>query len=187
MRSKASWAFAKHRLKKCHGWRKDGFYLNLKECEFRLNHRHGDLYKTLLKTSKSTPLSSQALKRKGSGSISRHDHKPSEKCCEPHLFNPVAHIHSRVLLEYTGGLKQSQWKETWKIEISPHHTCSPVSSCIISPLLSWWSRLDYHRIFGCKQLRSNRRRRRFKWLDWNSQYKPRTYIPWGLASYRWTR
>jgi hypothetical protein len=79
-----------------------------KKWEFRFNHRHGDLYKTLLKTSKSTPLSSQAPKRKGSGSIARHDHKPSEKCCEPHLFNPVAHIHSRALLEYTGGLKQSQ-------------------------------------------------------------------------------
>ena len=54
------WAFAKHRLKKFHGWRKDAFYLHLKECEFRFNHRHGDLYKTLLKTFKSTPLSSQA-------------------------------------------------------------------------------------------------------------------------------
>ena len=54
------WAFAKHRLKKFHGWRKEAFYLHLKECEFRFNHRHSDLYKTLLKTFKSTPLSSQA-------------------------------------------------------------------------------------------------------------------------------
>ena len=108
------WAFAKHRLKKFHGWRKDAFYLHLKECEFRFNHRHGDLYKTLLKTFKSTPLSSQALKRKGSGSISRHDHKPSEKCCEPHLFNPVAHIHSRALLEYTRGAQAITVKRDMK-------------------------------------------------------------------------
>jgi len=58
--------------------------------------------------------SSQAPKRKGSGSIARHDHKPSEKCCEPHLFNPVAHIHSRALLEYTGGAQAITVKRDMK-------------------------------------------------------------------------
>ena len=70
--------------------------------------------KTLPKTFKFTPLSSQAPKREGSGSIARHDHKPSEKCCEPHLFNPVAHIHSRALLEYTRGAQAITVKRDMK-------------------------------------------------------------------------
>ncbi|TVM29876.1 IS1595 family transposase, partial [Oceanidesulfovibrio marinus] len=43
------WSFAKRRLQKFHGVPKATFYLHLKECEFRFNHRYVDLYKILLK------------------------------------------------------------------------------------------------------------------------------------------
>ncbi|PJK06289.1 IS1595 family transposase [Lysobacteraceae bacterium NML95-0200] len=50
------WSYAKHRLAQFHGVRKDKFELHLKETEFRFNHRHLDLYKTLLKLLKDDPL-----------------------------------------------------------------------------------------------------------------------------------
>ena len=43
------WGFAKSRLSKFKGIHKSTFYLHLKECEFRYNHRKEDLYKLLLK------------------------------------------------------------------------------------------------------------------------------------------
>ena len=50
------WSFAKNRLIKFHGIRKDYFYLHLKECEFRFNHRHENLYEILLKMFREKPL-----------------------------------------------------------------------------------------------------------------------------------
>ena len=43
------WGVAKVRLAKFRGLRKDYFNLHLKECEFRYNMRHEDMYKELLK------------------------------------------------------------------------------------------------------------------------------------------
>jgi len=51
------WGFAKHRLTKFKGLRPEMFYLHLKECEFRFNHRHDDLYAILLKELRIRPLS----------------------------------------------------------------------------------------------------------------------------------
>ncbi len=42
------WGIAKVRLAKLRGIRKDHFNLHLKECEFRYNMRHEDMYKKLL-------------------------------------------------------------------------------------------------------------------------------------------
>ena len=42
------WSSAKRRLQKFNGVRKDTFYLHLKECEYRFNHRNENLYRTLL-------------------------------------------------------------------------------------------------------------------------------------------
>ncbi|HRC28287.1 MAG TPA: IS1595 family transposase [Candidatus Saccharimonas sp.] len=42
------WGIAKVRLTKLRGLRKDHFNLHLKECEFRYNMRHEDMYKKLL-------------------------------------------------------------------------------------------------------------------------------------------
>ena len=39
------WGLAKVRLSKFRGMNKDTFYLHLKECEFRFNHRKENLYK----------------------------------------------------------------------------------------------------------------------------------------------
>ena len=39
----------KVRLSKFRGMNKDTFYLHLKECEFRFNHRKENLYKLILK------------------------------------------------------------------------------------------------------------------------------------------
>lgn len=50
------WSFAKARLQPFHGVSKDTFDLHLKECEFRFNHRHQDLYKLLLKLLRQQPL-----------------------------------------------------------------------------------------------------------------------------------
>ncbi|RMX10954.1 IS1595 family transposase [Allofranklinella schreckenbergeri] len=50
------WSYAKHRLAQFHGVRRDKFELHLKETEFRFNHRHLDLYKTLLKLLRDDPL-----------------------------------------------------------------------------------------------------------------------------------
>jgi len=50
------WGLAKVRLSKFRGMQKSTFYLHLKECEFRFNHRHDDLYKLILKLIKSNPV-----------------------------------------------------------------------------------------------------------------------------------
>jgi transposase-like protein len=44
---------AKTRLVKFRGVRRSTFYLHLKECEFRFNHRAEDLYQLLLKITRS--------------------------------------------------------------------------------------------------------------------------------------
>ena len=50
------WSFAKHRLSRFHGIPKHTFYLHLKESEFRFNHRHGNLYRVLLRLFREDPL-----------------------------------------------------------------------------------------------------------------------------------
>ena len=50
------WGFAKTRLAKFHGIPKSHFYLHLKECEFRFNHRSDDMYLALLKIIRDNPL-----------------------------------------------------------------------------------------------------------------------------------
>ena len=50
------WAFAKTRLSKFNGLSRNSFYLHLKECEFRFNHRDQDLYLLLLKMFREKPL-----------------------------------------------------------------------------------------------------------------------------------
>ena len=42
------WGLAKVRLAKFRGVHQQTFHLHLKECEFRFNHRHGNLYQSLL-------------------------------------------------------------------------------------------------------------------------------------------
>ena len=51
------WAYAKTRLVKFRGLQKHCFYFHLKECEFRFNHRHEDMYKMMLKMLRENPLS----------------------------------------------------------------------------------------------------------------------------------
>jgi transposase-like protein len=50
------WGFAKTRLAKFRGMNKGTFYLHLKECEFRFNHRHEDLFSVLKKLIRKNPL-----------------------------------------------------------------------------------------------------------------------------------
>lgn len=50
------WSYAKRRLQKFNGVKKDTFYGHLKECEYRFNHRHDNLYRTLLTLLKKYPL-----------------------------------------------------------------------------------------------------------------------------------
>ena len=50
------WGLAKVRLSKFRGMHKSTFYLHLKECEFRFNHRHESLYDFLLKMLRDNPL-----------------------------------------------------------------------------------------------------------------------------------
>lgn len=50
------WRFARHRLQKFKGLPGHTFHLHLKECEFRFNHRHEDLYPILLKLLQQSPL-----------------------------------------------------------------------------------------------------------------------------------
>jgi len=50
------WSFAKRRLSKFNGLSDKMFYLHLKECEFRFNHRHEDLYVILLSKLRDNPL-----------------------------------------------------------------------------------------------------------------------------------
>ena len=47
------WGMAKTRLVKFRGMSRSTFYLHLKECEFRFNHRDEDLYSLLLKLTRS--------------------------------------------------------------------------------------------------------------------------------------
>ena len=50
------WGFAKTRLAKFRGVPERTFYLHLKECEFRFNYRHHNLYLLLLKIIRNRPL-----------------------------------------------------------------------------------------------------------------------------------
>lgn len=50
------WAYAKLRLSKMKGIRKNMFYLHLKETEFRFNHRRDNLYKLLMKILRGWPI-----------------------------------------------------------------------------------------------------------------------------------
>ena len=50
------WGYVKMRLSKFRGVSKQTFYLHLKECEFRFNHRRDDVYKMLLKEFRKAPL-----------------------------------------------------------------------------------------------------------------------------------
>ena len=50
------WGFAKSRLSRFRGMRKETFYLHLKECEWRYNNRRKNLYTSLLKMFQKRPL-----------------------------------------------------------------------------------------------------------------------------------
>ncbi|WP_434352914.1 IS1595 family transposase [Psychrobacter sp. HD31] len=50
------WSYAKRRLTKFNGVASDKFYLHLKECEFRFNHRNDNLYAKLLAEFRKNPL-----------------------------------------------------------------------------------------------------------------------------------
>lgn len=50
------WSTAKTQLAKRRGIRREYFYLHLKECEYRFNHRRGNLYRALLELLKKDPL-----------------------------------------------------------------------------------------------------------------------------------
>ena len=50
------WGFAKTRLLRFRGIQKGSFYLHLKDCEFRFNHRKQNLYPLLLKVLRKHPL-----------------------------------------------------------------------------------------------------------------------------------
>jgi len=52
----AFWSFAKVRLARLRGVHRHLFYLHLKECEWRFNHRHDDLYTVLLSLLRRRPL-----------------------------------------------------------------------------------------------------------------------------------
>jgi transposase-like protein len=52
----AFWSFAKRRLAKFNGLHHHTFYLHLKECEYRFNHRQQDLYQVLLRLLREHPL-----------------------------------------------------------------------------------------------------------------------------------
>jgi transposase-like protein len=51
------WSYAKRRLMKFHGVSRSTFYLHLKECEFRFNYRHENIYQVILKLLRKNPLS----------------------------------------------------------------------------------------------------------------------------------
>jgi len=57
------WGFAKHRLVKFNGVKKDQFELHLKECEYRFNARGQDLYQQLLKLFRNNPLFAVEINR----------------------------------------------------------------------------------------------------------------------------
>jgi len=50
------WSYAKGRLQKFNGIATHTFYLHLKECEWRFNHRHDNIYLQLLKLMRTNPL-----------------------------------------------------------------------------------------------------------------------------------
>jgi transposase-like protein len=50
------WSFAKRRLQKFNGVPATTFHLHLKECEWRFNHRHDNLYRVLLRLLREYPL-----------------------------------------------------------------------------------------------------------------------------------
>lgn len=50
------WSFAKRRLSKFNGLTDHMFFLHLKECEFRFNHRHQNIYKLFLRKFRKNPL-----------------------------------------------------------------------------------------------------------------------------------
>jgi transposase-like protein len=50
------WGYAKTRLSKFRGIHKSSFYLHLKECEFRFNYRHENIYQIILKIFINKPL-----------------------------------------------------------------------------------------------------------------------------------
>jgi len=50
------WSFAKRRLQKFNGIPATTFNLHLKECEYRFNHRHKNLFRELLKLLENNPL-----------------------------------------------------------------------------------------------------------------------------------
>ena len=50
------WSFAKRRLQKFNGVPHHTFYLHLKQCEWRFNNRHDNLYKQLLKLLRQNPI-----------------------------------------------------------------------------------------------------------------------------------
>lgn len=52
----AFWSYAKGRLAQFRGIRREKFYLHLKECEWRFNHRQADTYRALLKLLREHPL-----------------------------------------------------------------------------------------------------------------------------------
>ena len=52
----AFWSSAKRRLSKFNGVHHHTFYLHLKECEFRFNHRNQDLYSVLLRLLRDNPI-----------------------------------------------------------------------------------------------------------------------------------
>lgn len=54
------WSYAKRRLQKFNGLRRDSFPAFLKETEFRFNTRNSNLYKTLLKSCRMKPLKRSA-------------------------------------------------------------------------------------------------------------------------------
>jgi transposase-like protein len=51
------WGAAKTRLNRFRGMHRKTFYLHLKECEYRFNHRKTNLYRTLLTLCRKNPLS----------------------------------------------------------------------------------------------------------------------------------
>ena len=50
------WSYSKRRLAKFNGIYKDRFYLHLKECEWRWNHRDDKIYKLLIRELRQKPL-----------------------------------------------------------------------------------------------------------------------------------
>ena len=50
------WSFAKRRLQKFNGVPAETFYLHLKECEWRFNHRRDNSYRELLRLLRKHPL-----------------------------------------------------------------------------------------------------------------------------------